>query len=298
MATAAELRYRRRAVNLVRGLQRLEPATMRAIQVQARALRKEILEALADTDSWTAARLPSILQELDLALKRWADGTAGAIRPSLRSASAGGSSLADAFFSVAGQPALVATPGTLPLIVSSQVEALNSGIASLVRQVAEQTKTKIAREIQSAMLGLQRPGEAMASISKLVPGIRQPVRDASGRVVRTRYVGPSARAQTIVQTELPRAFNAATNARLRQHAAEIPELQKEWLSVLGPTTRDSHAAAHGQRRPVDQPFSVGGAALMFPGDPSGPPREVINCQCVDVPVLRRWDAKTDPLPAL
>jgi hypothetical protein len=26
-------------------------------------------------------------------------------------------------------------------------------------------------------------------------------------------------------------------------------------------------------------FSVGGASMAYPGDPSGPPKEVVNCRC-------------------
>jgi len=36
--------------------------------------------------------------------------------------------------------------------------------------------------------------------------------------------------------------------------------------------------------PVDQPFRVGPDNLMHPGDPSGSPGNVINCQCVSIAV--------------
>ena len=52
-----------------------------------------------------------------------------------------------------------------------------------------------------------------------------------------------------------------------------------WLATSDSRTRPTHRAAEGQRVPVGQPFIVGGAELRFPGDPSGPPQEVIQCRC-------------------
>ena len=49
--------------------------------------------------------------------------------------------------------------------------------------------------------------------------------------------------------------------------------------------RETHAAAEKQTVGIDEPFIVGGAELMFPGDPAGPPEEVINCHCVQIAVL-------------
>lgn len=44
-------------------------------------------------------------------------------------------------------------------------------------------------------------------------------------------------------------------------------------------TRPTHRVADTQTRPLDEPYDVGGSAMMFPGDPTGPPDEVINCRC-------------------
>ena len=58
--------------------------------------------------------------------------------------------------------------------------------------------------------------------------------------------------------------------------------QRRWLTSGLGNVRESHAAAEGQVRGIDEPFNVGGAQLMYPGDENGPPEEVINCHCVAV----------------
>lgn len=54
---------------------------------------------------------------------------------------------------------------------------------------------------------------------------------------------------------------------------------KVWCAHMDKRTRDSHFAADGQQVPVDAKFRVGGSELDFPGDPGGPPKEVVNCRC-------------------
>ena len=54
------------------------------------------------------------------------------------------------------------------------------------------------------------------------------------------------------------------------------DVVKQWDSTLDKRTRDSHQQVDGEIRELDEKFSNG---LMFPGDPSGRPEEVINCRC-------------------
>ncbi|UXE04386.1 capsid maturation protease [Mycobacterium phage Funsized] len=57
------------------------------------------------------------------------------------------------------------------------------------------------------------------------------------------------------------------------------ELDKTWIATIDGKTRNTHFAADGQRAPLAGTFTVGGASLRFPGDPDGPPDEVVNCRC-------------------
>lgn len=83
------------------------------------------------------------------------------------------------------------------------------------------------------------------------------------------------RAQRIARTESTGAYNAAGLAAL----ADEGEDQKAWIATRDSRTRPSHRLADRQVVPITQPFDVGGAPLLMPGDPSGPAEETINCRC-------------------
>jgi SPP1 gp7 family putative phage head morphogenesis protein len=61
--------------------------------------------------------------------------------------------------------------------------------------------------------------------------------------------------------------------------------KKRWVSTLDTKTREAHAKAHGQERPLDDPYIVGGEALMHPLDPNGSPENIVSCRCDSLPVL-------------
>lgn len=87
------------------------------------------------------------------------------------------------------------------------------------------------------------------------------------------------------------AVTGAQNAgRLDGYAAAEKmgvKLQKQWLATLDGRTRHSHAALDGEKADNDRPFSNG---CMFPGDPSGAPKEVYNCRCTLIADVAGADA--------
>ena len=89
-------------------------------------------------------------------------------------------------------------------------------------------------------------------------------------------------AKRIAVTETGMAYNYSRHETMRGVGIQY----KRWLSSHGPNVRDSHRAAeleYGSNAiPLDQPFRVGGYDLMYPGDPEGPPQEIINCQCIQL----------------
>ena len=69
---------------------------------------------------------------------------------------------------------------------------------------------------------------------------------------------------------------------MRRMAAELGADEKSWITMGDGKVRGTHAEANGQKRKIDEPFTVGGYNLMHPGDTSlgASLSEVINCRCV------------------
>jgi hypothetical protein len=95
------------------------------------------------------------------------------------------------------------------------------------------------------------------------------------------------RATVIARTETIGALNAGRTDAFNVVAADADEpMELLWLATDDERTRRTHNVAEGQRVPVGSPFIVGGFELRFPGDPLGPPQEVIQCRCVPLLVER------------
>jgi uncharacterized protein with gpF-like domain len=103
---------------------------------------------------------------------------------------------------------------------------------------------------------------------------------------------PRYRRDSISRTETMRASNSGSQALFGAMGAE----KREWWATSDDRTRDSHLAAWQAYSeggspgpiPMGQPFIVGGARLMQPGDPAGPPGETIQCRCTVLPFMDAW----------
>ena len=94
-------------------------------------------------------------------------------------------------------------------------------------------------------------------------------------------------ARRIAQTERTRIQSQARWDVMRNAAAQGIRMEKMWIARMK-NTRDSHADLNRRTAAVDEPFTtIWGNKLMYPGDPSAPAREVINCHCVIRPVVKK-----------
>ena len=118
------------------------------------------------------------------------------------------------------------------------------------------------------------PGGTLVAVtqplaSTSAPAVLAPVPEAS---TWTRQ------ARRIARTEATGTYNVAVLQDLT--TAPNAYRYKKWIAHHDARTRPTHRTADGQVRPVDASFSVGGYALNYPGDPSGPDHEIANCRCV------------------
>lgn len=90
-------------------------------------------------------------------------------------------------------------------------------------------------------------------------------------------------AKRVAQTERTRVQSQARYETCQEAAQKGVVVVYEWSARMI-RTRESHAALNGKKVMDGTPFvTIWGNLLRYPGDPSAPAREVINCFCVLVP---------------
>ena len=165
-------------------------------------------------------------------------------------------------------------------MVSTQGKAL--GYVLEVKGFSEMFALFAADYIAQEMVRRRITDVAQTTRNSIVDAIARTTTDGVSIVGTAREIsrvvgGVNAmRANRIARTETHGAANYGAD-----HAARSTglELQKEWVAVEDARTRPDHASADGQTVEMEQAFTIGGEALMFPGDFNGSAGQVINCRC-------------------
>lgn len=139
------------------------------------------------------------------------------------------------------------------------IEHVILGLGTKITRISEDARQDVMSELNVAWEAGESIPQAATRIRAVLGG------QAAGN-----------RGAVIARTELIGAQNGGSLA-----AAKITDAatHKGWLATRDGRTRMTHAQASGQQRRLDDAFDVGGSPLQFPGDPQGPPDEVIQCRC-------------------
>lgn len=90
-------------------------------------------------------------------------------------------------------------------------------------------------------------------------------------------------AKRVAQTERTRVQGQARFEAIRDENRKrvgMKRYRKQWVARGDGKTRDTHAELSGAVEYADRYFvSSSGAKLMYPGDPTAPAGEIINCRC-------------------
>lgn len=143
-------------------------------------------------------------------------------------------------------------------------ESVLTSALSRVNQLTGRVSQSTYRQVKNAIADGITQGMATTDIAKL---IRQVMQSAS-----------KARAEVIARTEVISAYNGGvydTGGALPPSIAA----GMVWIAASDERTRPTHASADGQIVSMGQPFTVGGEALRFPGDPNGSRKNTIQCRC-------------------
>jgi HK97 family phage portal protein len=111
----------------------------------------------------------------------------------------------------------------------------------------------------------------------LVEGITEgeAIPDLAARIRHVFEVASKSRAVTIARTEVISAYNGAGTAVAAAYGPDVVG-GREWVATRDSRTRDTHAARDGEVVTMTETFSGG---LAYPGDPSAPAGETVNCRC-------------------
>lgn len=90
------------------------------------------------------------------------------------------------------------------------------------------------------------------------------------------------RKEMIARTETTRLANAGANNLFRRWGVG----KKEWLATGDDRTRSWHSSMSGQVVVINEKFTSGlGNKLEYPGDPSAPLADTVQCRCTILPVI-------------
>ncbi len=212
-----------------------------------------LASAPSDYQQW---RLTALNLEVDRLLGLFGDQAGDVLSKAAGEAWAGGVAAIDKPFAAAGIEMV------LPVIDSTQLQAMRTFMVDRIKDVGVQAAQKIKSEIGQALIGIQDIAQTIQKV---------------GSIMGESSVS---RVTTIVGDNLSRAWATASFDRAMQSDAVGVEMEKIWRRSGKIHSRLAHDLTDGVRKPINEPFVINGHKIMYPKDPKAPIEESINCGCV------------------
>lgn len=193
--------------------------------------------------------------------------------------------------------------------VEKRMVSVNGGVATDEISPAA-AKTALKNHLRSQRLVIAvTESEAVTELSKqtAVLTVNEPLKNSVDQVIALVEAGDSAGARrlsreiidmaklplSVSQGQFVRGINsdidrlvtplgqAQAAARMRARAEELGTPEKEWVTIGDMRVRASHVNTNGQKRVIDEPFTLEGGEMQHPGDGSlgASLSEIIGCRC-------------------
>lgn len=192
-------------------------------------------------------------------------------------------------------------------------EQITLALTEAFRRWADESTLKISESTQRALDDTFSDAQAQA-VAAALQGEEETIIDNAAIAIEGTKAFKNrvkSRPQTTATTETQKAFEGSKQIEMEVVIAEVENItgesaqeviETEWVAVLDQNTRQAHVIADGQRRPLNEPFIVGGERLLYPGDTSlgATAKNVINCRCIaaqiinDAPLLEAIDSRIAP----
>lgn len=244
---------------------------IRLLRVALRNVRNLLAGQPTDYQQWS---LPQLERQIVAKLAEFERRASAAADTGMTRSWSTGKDLVDQALARVGGTAGEVLVATLPEISTRQLDAMRAFMTSKISDISTAAASKINEQLGLVIIGAQGPSDAIRALTKIFNGNR-------------------ARAITIVRTELGRAFSTAAQLQMEEAQTRQPGLKKQWRSSKKVDPRPHHEAIDGQIREVDEPFTLGnGVEILYPRDPAADISETINCGCVSLPYMERWQVTT------
>lgn len=114
----------------------------------------------------------------------------------------------------------------------------------------------------------------------------------AGKLISNKVGLSKSRSRLIARTESVNATNYGSLLAVKQTGLKTV---KAWVHFLDDRTRFDHAEMNSETFiPTEQPFTVGGMAMMHPGDPAGGAKQCCNCRCTAIYEVVRTSQQRRP----